>query len=129
MTGLIASSSSALVLVDHATEDVLAANRPALAVLSAWIGHGELQASVRPGLVVVTQVLAKHPLKLTARQDQEVVQAVLSGGPHPALGDAFATGVCTGVRTTLMPVEAMTASKLAVNFVSRSRTRKRNGCP
>ena len=43
--------------------------------------------------------------------------------------NALATGVCGGVRTTWMPAEAMVASKLAVNLVSRFRSRKRDRFP
>ena len=58
-------SSNALVLVDDAPEDVLAADRPAVTVLRAWLGHGELQASVGPGPVVVAHITAKDGLELT----------------------------------------------------------------
>jgi hypothetical protein len=48
------TSSSTLVLVDDAPEHIMAADRPALALLRAWLRHGELQASVRSGAGHVT---------------------------------------------------------------------------
>ncbi len=39
------------------------------------------------GLVVVTNVIAKERLELTARRHEEMVQAVLADGPYPTLGE------------------------------------------
>jgi hypothetical protein len=104
----------------------MAVDRPTAAWLRARLGHGELQASVRSGPVVRAHALAKHRLELTARHDEELVQAVLSGCPHPTLGERVGDWRLTGVRTTLIPAEAMTASKLVVNLVSRSRSENSN---
>jgi hypothetical protein len=41
---------------------------------------------VRSGLVVMAQVPAKHTFELPGTEDEELVQAVLSGRPHLTLG-------------------------------------------
>ncbi len=51
----------------------------------------ELEAAMGPGIVVVADVLGEHNLKMSSRDDEEVVQAVLADGPHEPLGEiAFA---------------------------------------
>ena len=49
--------------------------------------RGELLASVRAGPVVVLDVLAEDRLQVAARQDEQMVEAVLSHRAPPALGD------------------------------------------
>ena len=66
---------------------------------------------------------------MVVREDEQMVEAVLPGGADEALREAFALGERTGVRMISTPIDANTASKLAVNFVSRSRTRKRTWRP
>jgi len=68
--------------VDDATEDVIAADGSAVSGPCAHGGDSEMEAATRSGLVAVTYVLAKYGLELTARDDEEVVKAVLSGCPH-----------------------------------------------
>ena len=71
------ASSSAFVLVDDAAEEIFAADRPTMAGPCARRGHGDMEDAVRSGPVVVANVLAEHRLELTAREDKELVQAVL----------------------------------------------------
>jgi hypothetical protein len=51
--------------------------------------HSLLEALVRPGLVIVIEELGQHPLQVSPAKDQQMVEALSAGGPHPA----FATGV------------------------------------
>jgi hypothetical protein len=55
-------SGSALVLVDDPAEDVMATDWPAMVEAGAWLGYGEAEAPVWPGLVVVAHVLVEHAL-------------------------------------------------------------------
>ena len=81
-------SGSVFVLVDYAAEDVTAADRRTMAWRCARLGHGQVEAAVRTGAVVVAYVLAEHRLRaLTAGDDEEMVQAVLADSAHPALGE------------------------------------------
>ena len=73
--------------MDDATEDVIAADRPSMAGPCARSGHSEMEAAVRSSPVVMAHVPAKHPRELTATCDEELVEAVLSGCPHPTLGE------------------------------------------
>jgi len=45
----------------------------------------EIKASVWPLVVVVLEVLVEDPLKVTATQDQQPVQALLPDGSYPSL--------------------------------------------
>jgi hypothetical protein len=53
-------SSSALVLVDDPAEDVVAADSSNVQTIGAGEGKLEPEPSVRPGLVVVPDVLGEH---------------------------------------------------------------------
>src|SRR5215216_4251442 len=50
-------------------------------------GRPKREASVRPLIVVVPQVLVEHPLKMTPTPDQHPIQTLLPHRPHPALGE------------------------------------------
>ena len=78
------------------------------------------------GLVVMADVVAEGRLELTAGDGEQVVQALSAHGPYPTFREHGARGARTGVRSVLMPAEAMMASKAAVNLVSRSRRRRRS---
>ena len=46
-----------------------------------------VQALVWPGLVIVLNELLEHVLEVATTQDQQVVQALAPGCPHPAFGE------------------------------------------
>src|SRR6516165_1141504 len=48
---------------------------------------GELEAAMRPGRVVVVEVLGEDRLQVAARENEQVVEAVLADGADPALGE------------------------------------------
>ena len=81
--------------------------------------------------VVVLEVVLQHYPEVAWSGDQEVVEAFAAQGSDPAFGDRVRSGVRTGVRMMRMSAPAttasmVTASKVAVNVVSRSRIKKRN---
>ncbi len=49
--------------------------------------HSLLEGLVRPGLVVVIEELAEHPLQVLPAQNQQVVQVLSASGPHPAFSE------------------------------------------
>jgi hypothetical protein len=113
--------------VDDATEDVTASDRAdggSADRVGNWLG--ELQATMWSRLVVVTEVLVEDRLEMSSGDDEEMVEALFPYGPYPALRDRVRPGDLTGMRMVSTPIEANTASELAVNLVSRSRMRNRN---
>ena len=52
---------------------------------------GELEAAMRPGRVVVVEVLGEDRLQVAARENEQVVEAVLADGADPALGERVVT--------------------------------------
>jgi hypothetical protein len=73
---------------------------------------------------VVLDELAQHFGEVAGPGDQEVVQALPAQRADPALDDGVRPGARTGVRMMRMSVPANTASKAAVNLLSRSRIKK-----
>jgi len=80
-------------------------------------------------MTTMAEVLDEDGFEVTSGEDERVsrhsVRAVLTNRS----AKAFASGERTGVLMASMPTEASTASKLAVNFVSRSRIRNRHCGP
>jgi hypothetical protein len=72
-----------------------------------------LKSPMRTMGVVVVLVLGQDLDELALVEDQHPVQALAADGARG------------GLRRTAMPESVNTASKLAVNFVSRSRTKNR----
>ena len=69
--------------------------------------------------VVMLDVLGEHGLEVVAADDEHSVEALApDGADHP-----LARGARMGVLMMLVPSAAKTASKEAVNFVSRLRMR------
>ena len=75
-------------LVDDAAEYIVADDPSA-----RFRGHrsgdrwGELEAAMGPRLVVMAEVLVEHRFEMSTRDDEEVVEAVLSDGPHEPFGE------------------------------------------
>ena len=111
--------------MNYPAEDIMATDRPKALRLRYGLGHREMEPAVRTGPVVLLDVVAENRLELTARNGEELVQALPTDCPHPAFSELVGPGAWTGVRAASMPAEAITASKLTVNLVSRSRTKKR----
>jgi hypothetical protein len=53
------------------------------------VGHPEVEPTVRAPRVVVSHVLTKHPLEVTATKHERPVEALAPDGPHPALGEGI----------------------------------------
>jgi hypothetical protein len=81
-------SGSALVLVDDAAENVVTEDLAVAGGRGPQAGEWlvELNAAVRPTLVVMADVLDEHGLEMSLRDNEEVVETVLSDGPHESLG-------------------------------------------
>jgi hypothetical protein len=72
------------------------------------------------------EVLLKHRGEVRRSGDQEMVEAFAVQRADPALGDRVGPGARAGVRMMRMPAPPNTASKVAVNVLSRSRIKNRN---
>src|SRR4051812_37748887 len=130
----VLSSSSVAVFVDQSAEDLRSAHQAAggrqlnRARLS-W--RSLFERAMRPVRVVVGGVLAHHVHELPLAEDQPPVEALTTNGADPPLG------IGVGLRRTRPAWQHLDADvaehgiKLAVNFVSRSRTTNRNpsACP
>jgi hypothetical protein len=72
-------------------------------------------------------VLSQNVRELSLGEDQHSIQALSADSADPPLGVGVGLRRAPGgLRNTAMPASANTASKLAMNFVSRSRTKNRN---
>jgi len=116
------------VLVDEAAE-AIASQRPD-GRAGAWgIGSGGrllLEEPVRPVGVVVLDELTEYHGEVTRSGDQEVIEAFAAQGADDPSVIASARGARTGVRMMAMSAPAKTASKAALNLLSRSRITNRN---
>src|SRR5215213_592787 len=88
-------------------------------------GRPKREASVRPLIVVVPQVLVEHPLKMTPTPDQHPIQTLLPHRPHRALGERVGVRRLNRGLMIWTPSAAKTSSKARVNLASRSRRRNR----
>ena len=73
--------------MDDAAEDVAPADLAGSWLLVARQGGREPTSAVRARLVVVADVVAEHRFEVTFRADEQVVEAVFTDRPHPALGE------------------------------------------
>src|ERR1039458_1299712 len=84
-----------LVLVDDATEHVLASNdaerRGSRGHCADRCGHIEPEAAVRPVLVIVPDVVAKDCFEVVAAENERPVETLFSDGPYPPLRDRVRT--------------------------------------
>jgi hypothetical protein len=77
-----------LVFVNDAAQDI-ASDNP---VVADSRGHRagerlvELETAVGPGFVVVADVLGENDLEMSSRDNQQVIETVLSDGPHEPFG-------------------------------------------
>ena len=114
-------SGSDVVLVGESAEDLLPAD-PVLGDVDRLgppgigLGRGELaEGTVRPGGVVVPQVLGQHPAQVALIDDQQPVENLPAQGADDLSQIAFARGACGGLARILMPSAVNTASKELVN--------------
>ena len=84
-----------------------------------------VQGGVRTMTVVVREVLGEDLLEMTTSEDEEPVQTLSADGTHEALREGVRTRCSSWGLDDLIPSVRNTSSKLAVNFVSRSRIRNR----
>jgi hypothetical protein len=71
----------------------------------------------------VREVLGENVLEVPVPENEEAVQALSTDRPHETFGEGVRTWCLDRVLMTLRPSARNTSSKLALNFVSRSRTR------
>ena len=76
---------------EHIPTEDLGRRRPAR-LLQLTRRCGKRQRTVRPLIVVVRQVLPQDPLKVTATNHQELVQALGADGPHEPFGEGVGAG-------------------------------------
>jgi hypothetical protein len=87
-----------LVLVDQSTEDVMATQLTNGRCIH-WLGthrrhrRGVAQAAVRTAPVVVLDVDPQDANKMVATDDQQMIQALPTDRPHPALRDGVGVGL------------------------------------
>jgi hypothetical protein len=113
------------VLVRESAEDLFSADRvlgevdlqrPGVS-LSGW----ELaEGTVRPGGVVMPQVLGQHPAQMVLIDDQHPVQELPAQGTDNPFADRVRSGRLPGLARILMPSAVNTASKQPVNWPPRS---------
>jgi hypothetical protein len=59
-------------------------------------GRPQLEHAVRPGGIVVGDVLLRDLPQMALPEDEEPIQALTADGPHPALGDRVRAGRLVG---------------------------------
>jgi hypothetical protein len=84
--------------MNDATKDVVAANRHSPLWLAAGHRREELEPSMWSGRAVGPDVLGDHRLQMTAGDDEEMIKAVLSNGPHTLCGTTWSTARGAPVR-------------------------------
>ena len=72
------------------------------------------------------EILAQYDVEVAWPGDQDVVEALAAEGADEAFGDRVCPGCPDRVRMMRMSAPANTASKAAVNLLSRSRIRNRS---
>jgi hypothetical protein len=124
-----ASCRGPVELVNHAAKTIQtsdAGRSPANVQHGSAVDHRwrhKLKALVWPLVVGVLEVLVEDPLRVTATQAQQPVQALLPYGSSPSLGDRACVRRLDGRLDDLVPSEAKTSSKARVNLLSRSQMR------
>ena len=102
--------------MDDAADEVAAADRFDVAQHGHRPRSREVEASVRPSVVVMPDVLGEDPFEAASGEHEQMVQAAFRTARTQRSVNAFAFGERTGVRTVAAPIEAKTLSKLAVNL-------------
>ena len=117
-------SGIALVLVHKPTEHIDTLDRPrAERNLVGHRGNDETDTTVGPCAVVVANLGRQHPLEVSTVPGQDPVQALGPNASHPSLRIGVRPEeLGPGSSQTRTPSAANTASKLATNLASRSRT-------
>jgi hypothetical protein len=90
------------------------------------VGRVLVEALMRSVVIEMAHLLVNDGTGVSLVVDQQSVGALLANAANEPLGIAVGSRRRGGILTTSMPSEAKTASKVAVNLVSRSRIRKRN---
>ena len=87
---MVAASGGTLVLMDYAAEniatDYLAVDGGRGRGAGEWLV--EMETAMRPGFVVMAEVLGEQRLEMSSRHDEEVIEALLADGPHEPLGES-----------------------------------------
>src|ERR1019366_1016237 len=114
-----------LVLMRESAEDLFPADPVVGEVDRRWprvsLSWCELaEGAVRPGAVVMPQVLGQHLAQVVLIDDQQPVQELPARVPMTLSQIAFALGACGGVARILIPSAWNTASKEPVNWPARS---------
>ena len=117
---------SYVVLMGKSAEDLFPVDRvlgevDRLGRAGRCLSRGQLaEGAVRPGRVVVRQVLGQHPAQVLLIDDQQPVEDFLRRVPMTRSQIAFARGACGGLATILVPSAVNTASKEPANWPARS---------
>ena len=109
------------VLVDKTAEEVTTADRFGAAGQArrhSQLGRREVKAAMRSSSVVVPDVLCKDSVEVMPGDHEQVVEAVLADGAHPALGDVFVFGGRTGVSTVVAPIDAVCVPRRSSDLVT-----------
>src|ERR1017187_2076215 len=118
-------SGGDLVFVRESAGDLFPADPVVGEVDFRWPGVGlsgcELaEGTVRPGGVVVRQVLGQHLAQMMLADDQQPAGDLAAQGAMIGSQMAFALGACGGLARILMPSAVNTAPKAPVNWPARS---------
>jgi len=84
-------SRDEFVFVDEPADDIASADGAGQVGGGGWPRWGDLEAARRSGRVVAVEVLGQDSLQLAARENEQVVEAVLADGADPALGERVVT--------------------------------------
>jgi hypothetical protein len=121
-------SGGDLVLARESAEDLFSSD-PVLGEVDLRWAHVGLvwcelaKGTVRPGSVVMLQVLGQHLPQVMLIDDQQVVEEFTAQRADAPLADGFARGACGGLARIRMPSAWKTASNESVNWPARSRIR------
>jgi hypothetical protein len=79
-----------VIVVDDAAKDITALDRASVLGLAVWDRGALVNALMRASNVVITVgELAQHPLQMGIIENEEVIEAFLSGGANPAFREGI----------------------------------------
>ena len=89
--------------MDEPAEDVAAVDRAGTANPDRRARWRKVKASRRSSAVVVRDVLVQYLFQVTPGEHEQVVEALFSGGAHPAFGEGVRRGCQLHVMETVRP--------------------------
>jgi hypothetical protein len=97
------SSGNPFVLVDNAAEEVATNNGADSLWLAARARRDEVKTAMWSCFVVVLDVLTHYACQMISGEDEQVIETILSRGPHPSLGERVRSGCQLQVMETVRP--------------------------